>query len=116
MELEKIIEKAKSFFNKHQDVDVLVATTDGNLFLVKDKSHAKSHAKENDLELRVIDRTSVCEGVDDDCNEDVDAPDLLSMGKEQLIDFALENDIEVEEDWTEQEMIAEITKELTKED
>lgn len=43
----KIAENVKAVFKAHPKVDKVLATSDGNVFLLKDKSAAENHARKD---------------------------------------------------------------------
>ena len=52
MNLQSIKKRAKSIFESNKDLQILIATEDGQLFIEKDKSYAENHATKDNGKAR----------------------------------------------------------------
>jgi len=114
----KYKKELEDFFKNYKESEECVITSDGQIFEKKAEIWAKRHADDNGLKLETIQNSDLSEKKKvDPSKEDpkasateasketsdvseIEAPNLKRMNKSQLIEFAKENEITIDEEAT----------------
>lgn len=104
----------EGFFKHYPKENECVITSDGQIFERKAAIWAQRHADHNGLKIKIIKRSELDVEVDTSQKVDtsketpaapaIEAPNLKRMKKAELIDFAKENEISIDEQATNAEI------------